>query len=132
MIRVLIDTSAYSAFMRGHSLCKRAIQEADEIVLTPVILGELHAGFLRGKLKDKNHQELQAFLSSPCVNVVNLDESTLERYAVILHSLWQAGTLSHNDIWIDCQCDAHGLRVLTTNAHYRNVGQVIVDYLEMN
>jgi tRNA(fMet)-specific endonuclease VapC len=133
MNRILIDTSAYSAFMRGHSLCVRAIQEADELVLNPVVLGELHAGFLRGKLKHKNHQELQSFLSSPRVNVVNLDESTSERYAVILQSLWQAGTpIPTNDIWIAASAMQHGLRLLTTDAHYQKVGQVIVDYFDMN
>jgi tRNA(fMet)-specific endonuclease VapC len=133
MMRVLIDTSAYSAFMRGHSGCKRAIQEADEIVVTPVILGELHAGFMRGKLKDKNRQELRTFLSSPRVNVLNLDESTSERYAAILHSLWQAGTpIPTNDIWIAASAMQYGLRVLTTDSHYQKVDQVIVDYFDMS
>jgi len=131
VIRVLLDTSAYSAFMRGHTQCKRAIQEADEIVLTPIALGELRAGFMKGKWKEKNNQELRTFLSSTRVNVVNLDESTSDRYAVILNSLWKTGTpIPTNDIWLAASAMQHGLRVLTTDIHYQKVDQVIVDYFE--
>jgi predicted nucleic acid-binding protein len=88
---------------------------------------------MKGKLKDKNRQELKTFLSSTRVNVVNLDGATSERYAVILQSLWQAGTpIPTNDIWIAASAMQHGLRILTTDTHYQKIGQVIVDYFEMN
>ena len=131
MTRVLLDTSAYSAFMRGHPEIKLALQEAEEIYLNPVILGELHVGFMRSKRRKKNEKELRAFLSSPRVNVVDVDEGTAERYAVILDSLWSAGTpIPTNDIWIAAGAMQHGLHVLTTDAHYQQVLQVIVDYFE--
>jgi predicted nucleic acid-binding protein len=47
--RIILDTSAYSAFMRGHEGLTRALQEVDEIALNPIILGELRAGFLLGR-----------------------------------------------------------------------------------
>ena len=101
MTRVLLDTSAYSAFMLGHPEAKVALQRADEIYLTPVVLGELLAGFIRGKLRKKNERELRAFLSAPRVQVIDLDEDTAQRYAVILNALWKAGTpIPTNDIWI--------------------------------
>jgi tRNA(fMet)-specific endonuclease VapC len=133
MTRVLLDTSAYSAFMRGHPQCKRAIQEAEEIVLTPIILGELITGFMRGKWKEKNNQELRTLLSSSRVSIVGLDEATADRYAVILNSLWKAGTpIPTNVIWIAASAMQHGLRVLTTDTHYQKISQVIVDYFEMS
>ncbi|HWT83820.1 MAG TPA: PIN domain-containing protein [Candidatus Methylomirabilis sp.] len=45
----MLDTSAYSAFMRGHPEVKRALQQWEEIWVSPVVLGELLAGFVRGK-----------------------------------------------------------------------------------
>ncbi len=99
MTRLLMDTSAYSAFMRGHPQVKLALQEADEICLNPVILGELIAGFMKGKRRIKNEGELKTFLASPRTRVLDLDEETAERYAVILNSLWKAGTpIPTNDI----------------------------------
>lgn len=60
---IILDTSAYSDFLRGHPAIKLALQRADEIFLNPVVLGELLAGFLRGKDEKKNRAILQEFLS---------------------------------------------------------------------
>ena len=129
-MRVLLDTSAYSAFMKGHPEVKLALQEADEISLNPIVLGELRAGFMRGRRRKKNEEELREFLSSPRVNVVDVDEETAERYAVILSSLWSAGApIPTNDIWIAASAMQHGFHVLTTDEHYRKVTQVIVNYV---
>lgn len=131
MRRVLLDTSAYSAFMKGHPEVKLALQQAEEIYLNPVILGELLAGFMRGEHRKKNETELRKFLSSPRVKVLDVDEATAERYAVILNSLWSAGTpIPTNDIWIAASAMQHGLHILTTDAHYRRISQVLVDYFE--
>lgn len=64
MSRVMLDTSAYSAFMRGHQEAKLALQQVEEIYLNPIVLGELLAGFRKGRHRNKNERELQAFLSS--------------------------------------------------------------------
>jgi len=129
MIRVLLDTSAYSAFLRDHPDVGGALQKADEICLTPVVLGELLAGFMRGKQRKKNEGELHRFLSSPRVNVLGVDQDTAERYAIIMHALRNAGTpIPINDVWIAASAMQHGLRVLTTDAHYHKVSQVVVDF----
>ena len=129
MTRLLLDTSAYSAFMRGHPEVKLALQEADEICLNPVTLGELIAGFMRGKQRRKNEGELKTFLTSARTTVLDVNEETADRYAVILNSLWKVGTpIPTNDIWIAASAMQHGLHLLTTDAHYQKVTQVIVDY----
>ena len=129
MTRLLLDTSGYSAFMRGHSEIVAALQEADEVCFNPVIFGELLAGFIKGKKRKKNERELKTFLQSPRVKILDVDAETAERYAVILNSLWKAGTpIPTNDIWIAATAMQHGLHLLTTDAHYQEVSQIIVDY----
>ena len=128
--RIIVDTSAYSAFKRGNREITRALRSADEIKLTPVVLAELQAGFLRGKQQARNEVELQSFLDSPRVGTVPIDDETADRYAVILVSLWNAGTpVPTNDIWIAASAMQHGLRVLTTDEHYCQISQVVVDYV---
>lgn len=130
MSRILLDTSAYSAFMEGVEEIKLAVQRADEIYVNPIILGELQAGFLRGRRREKNEGELRTFLSSPRVSILGLDEDTASRYAVIRNALWQAGTpIPANDTWIAATAMQFGLRILTTDSHYLSVQQVIVDYV---
>ena len=129
MTRLLLDTSGYSAFMRGHPEVVAALQEGDEVCLNPVVLGELLAGFVRGKRRRKNESELKTFLHSPRVKILDLNSETAERYAVILNSLWKAGTpIPTNDIRIAASAMQHGLHLLTTDAHYQKVSQIIVDY----
>ncbi len=79
MTRLLLDTSAYSAFMRGHPEVKLALQEADEICLNPVTLGELIAGIMRGKQRRKNEGELKTILTSARTTVLDVNEETAER-----------------------------------------------------
>ena len=119
MTRLLLDTSGYSAFMRGHSEVVAALQEADEVCLNAVVLGELVAGFIRGKRRKKNESELKTFLQSPRVKILDVNAETAERYAAILNSLWKAGTpIPTNDIWIAATAMQHGLHLLTTDAYF--------------
>lgn len=126
-IKVMLDTSAYSALLRGNAELKQAVQEADEIFLNPVVLGELYAGFAMGGREKKNLKILKEFLSSPRAQVTIIDEETSERYAAIFTYLRARGTpIPTNDLWIAATAMQHGFKLLTTDGHYRNVPQIIV------
>jgi len=128
---IVLDTSAYSDFLRGHPAIKLALQRADEIFLNPVVLGELLAGFLRGKDEKKNRAILQEFLSSPRVKVIEIDEETSERYAAITDYLRVKGTpIPTNDLWIAASAMQHGLKVLTTDKHYLKIPHIITGYFQ--
>jgi len=127
-IKVMLDTSAYSALLRGNEDVKRAIQEADELYLNPVVLGELLAGFAHGGKEKKNRDILREFLESPRVQVADVDEETSERYAVIINYLWEQGIpIPTNDLWIAATAMQYGLKLVTTDGHFRNVPQIIVE-----
>ena len=131
MNRVLLDTSAYSALLRGDARIQRCVQEADELFVNPIVLGELKAGFARGRHRKKNERELASFLASSRVSVIPLDEETSERYAVILVSLRSAGTpIPTNDVWIAASAMQYGLQVVTLDRHFQKVPQVLVEFFE--
>lgn len=128
MSGILLDTSAYSAFMRGHPELKLAVQRSEEIGVTPIVLGELISGFKMGKNEARNRQLLEEFLSSPRVNIIGIDEETSERYAIILDSLRAKGTpIATHDIWIASSAMQYGLEVVTTDTHYLKISQVLVE-----
>ena len=125
MSRILLDTSAYSAFMRGDGAVVQSLREAREIGLTPVVLGELLAGFRRAARRKENEALLARFLASPRVRVFAVDEETADRYALILNALRAAGTpVPTNDLWIAASAMQHGFKVLTTDAHFAKIPQV--------
>lgn len=133
MSGILLDTSAYSAFMRGHPELKLAVQRSEEIRVTPIVLGELISGFKMGKDERRNRKLLEEFLSSPRVNIVEIDEETSERYAIILNALRGKDTpIPTNDIWIASSAMQYGLKVVTTDTHYLQISQVLVECFDQH
>jgi predicted nucleic acid-binding protein len=112
--------------MRGDGAVKEILQTVEAIYLNAIVLGELRAGFLRGRTRLKNEERLARFLASSRVSVVAVDEETAERYAVILDGLWTVGTpIPSNDIWIAASAMQYGLKVVTTDAHFLRVPQIV-------
>jgi tRNA(fMet)-specific endonuclease VapC len=133
MKRLLLDTSAYSALLRGHEEIEKHIRRAKDICINPIMLGELRAGFAGGRQARKNEGYLQRFLSSPRVTILSIDAETSERYAFILNALREAGTPAPtNDIWIAASAMQHGLAVLTTDSHFLRISQVIVYHIALS
>jgi tRNA(fMet)-specific endonuclease VapC len=129
--RILLDTSAYSAFKRGHPQVRHRVGEVSQIQLNPVVLGELRAGFLKGTRQAENSAELAQFLASPRVEVVTVDEETASRYAVILDSLRRVGApIPTNDIWIAASAMQLGSVLVTTDPHFKAVAQIVVEVFE--
>lgn len=126
MSRVLLDTSAYSSAERGNEPLAEVVRRASEVILTPVVLGELRAGFLSGERRSENEKKLALFLEIPRVTVVSMGEETSHCYAVIKTALKKAGTLIPiNDVWIAASAMQYGLTVVTTDKDFERIPQII-------
>jgi len=81
----------------------------------------------------RNRQLLEEFLSSPRVNIIEIDEETSERYAIILNALRDKGTpIPTNDIWIASSAMQYGLKVVTTDTHYSQISQILVECFDLH
>ncbi len=130
MSALLLDTSAYSAFKRGHAGAADALRRADRILLPSVVIGELLAGFELGSRGQRNRDELADFLASPRVAIVDVTQATGQRYAHIFAYLRRAGTpIPTNDIWIAALAMEHGVEMLTSDGHFQRVPHILVQEL---
>ena len=131
MNRLLVDTSAYSAWVRGFEPLMAPFQGASELCLSVVVLGELVAGFQAGGRRQENEKRLRQFLAAPRVRVLGIDEETVPPYAAIHYELRRRGTpVGLNDVWIAATAYQHGLRVVTLDADFQKIPQVLVEYIQ--
>ncbi|MBC8116166.1 MAG: type II toxin-antitoxin system VapC family toxin [Candidatus Saccharimonas sp.] len=126
---ILIDTNAYSAYHRGRPETLDVVQFAPEIAMSVVVLGELGGGFATGSREADNRRELQQFLASPRVRVLEIDSDTAELYAGIFRELRRKGTpIPQNDMWIAASALQHNLALFTFDQHFHSIGGLVVGH----
>lgn len=127
IVKILIDTNTYSDAMRGVRPVTALLQRADDILLCPVVVGELLAGFRRGTREEANRELLWRFLASPRVRAVGMSQDTSEFYATVLDGVRRKGTpIPTNDIWIAACAMEHGARLATGDSHFQKVDGLLL------
>ncbi len=121
-MKLCIDTNVYSAFKSGDDRITALLEEADEILVPSVVLGELFAGFFLGSNQRKNLFELEEFLDMPGIHTVNIDAGIAERYGSIIKVLKKQGTpMPTNDIWIASAAMETNAKLLSYDKHFDHI-----------
>lgn len=127
MRRIQIDTNFYVAFKRQQFGAVELLKCADFIGISTVVLGELLAGFRCGSKEAENRVQLEKFLTSPRVELIDIDEQTAEFYAEIYRGLRAKGQpIPTNDLWIAASSLRHGLAVATFDEHFKAIDGLLV------
>ncbi len=124
MKKILLDTNAYSALMKGVPEIKTIIENAEQVFMPIIVLGEILSGFKNGNREQENTKILNTFLDLPGISVLNTSEETASIYSEILQQLRKAGTpIPTNDIWISALSVETGSVIITYDKHFLNVAQ---------
>jgi predicted nucleic acid-binding protein len=127
MKHIMIDTNFYVAFKRKQQLAADLLRQAEYIAVNTVVLGELLAGFRCGSREAENRRELDQFLDSPRVEILDIDEDTAEFYAAVFRALKEKGRpIPSNDLWIAASTLRHGLGLATLDEHFRNIDGLLL------
>jgi len=122
MRKVLIDTSAYSALLRGSTEVLEALERADLVYLSIFVLAELYVGFKGGSKEAANKRLLGRFLARPTARILHATEETADVFAVIKCALKRAGTpIPLNDVWIAAHALETGSVLVTFDSHFSKV-----------
>ena len=118
-MKILLDTSAYSAFKRNDERVVALVRRSEEIAFSPVVGGELLAGFRWGSRFEKNRDELFEFLAHPRVHLTPLTLTTADRYGRVYRSLREKGApIPTNDIWVAAQTMETGAELVSLDRHF--------------
>ncbi len=123
--RLVLDTSAYSHFRRGHERVLDFMAGAPIIFLSTTVLGELEAGFELGRRAKENRVLLGEFLDESFVAVRPVTAAVGRRYGQVFAQLRRSGTPTPvNDIWIAASTLDCGGHLLTFDDDYSNVASL--------
>ena len=121
-MKALLDSNAYSGYARGREDIRQIVGDAEEILLSVVVLGELLSGFRQGSQLDRNIEGLRSFLARSDVTVVEVGRGTAERYGVISAAVRAKGRpIPTNDIWIAAHAMETGADLVSADAHFEHV-----------
>lgn len=127
MKRILIDTNVYASFKRSETVAVNELRRSEYIGINVVVLGEILSGFKGGKREKQNIEELNLFLDSPRVHLLQIDEETAEFYAVIYWDLRRKGKpVPSNDMWVAASAMKHGLALFTFDEHFNNINVLLL------
>jgi len=124
-LTVALDTKRLSDLLRGDTGLIHWLEESERIYV-PFVLGEVRAGFRGGSQALKNEVLLARFLAKPGVHLLLPDAATADAYASLKTELRGAGTpIRANDLWIAALCLQHHLPLVTRDAHFARIPQLL-------
>jgi len=119
MRALLLDTNAYSKYLRGDPRILDALAGAGLVYMSVFVLGELFSGFRSGSKEKANRQILDAFLAKPVVRVLDATRETADYFGLIKFSLEKAGRpIPLNDVWIAAHALETGSVLVTYDTHF--------------
>jgi len=122
MMKILLDTNAYSGFMNGDQRVLDSIIEAETVYLSTIMIGELFAGFIGGNKYASNVDELKSFMNKEGVSILDVTIETSEIFGEIKAELSKKGKMIPlNDIWIAAHALETGSKLVTYDTHFSDI-----------
>ena len=121
-MRVLLDTNAYTALLRGHAEVAALVRRSGEVLISPVVAGELLFGFRNGARYEANRRQLDAFLESPFVRFLDITLATADRFGRLAEKKKKKGRpIPSNDLWIAAQAMETGADLVSFDKHFAEI-----------
>lgn len=126
--RLLPDTNAFIALLKGDAGLAEVLDGASEVLLSAVVLGELTYGALNSQRAEANLERLEG-LRGQC-RFAPVDDNVVQQYGRIRLALKRRGQpIPENDIWIAATAAASGATVLTDDEHFEAVEGLMLERL---
>ncbi len=118
--RFLLDTNIVIALFTADAVVLKNIRDADEVLISSVVLGELYYGAKKSGRPEENVGRLDTFAAQN--TILACDTETSLHYGTIKAGLRTIGRMiPENDIWIAASAVQHDLTLVTRDAHFAEV-----------
>jgi len=115
-MKFLLDTNIFIAALKGVESVQRKLKKIplSDILLSPIVLGELQLGVEKSQFKQKNSEKLSKIIAQ--LELVVIDKKVSQEYLIVRAQLETQGmTIGSNDYWIAAQGLALNAVVVTDN-----------------
>ena len=103
------------------------MRRTERILVSPIVIGELIAGFRKGSRERKNREQLERFLRPVRTHLLSITSETSEFYGAILTGLQAKGTpIPTNDIWIAASAMQYGAALATSDGHFSEIDGLLL------
>jgi tRNA(fMet)-specific endonuclease VapC len=104
----------------------KQLTQATEVFIPSIVLGELYYGARKSARVEANVQRVDELTANSAILVC--DTETAQRYGIIKNALRAKGRpLPENDIWVAALAVQHGLVLVSRDAHFNEVEDVVVE-----
>ena len=118
--KFLLDTNIISAWLKGETAIVDKIDNAEEVSIPVIAIGELYYGALFSTQIEKNISDIQGIISH--YRILPVDELTTLAYGDIRRALRKKGKpIPENDIWIAAIARQHNLIMVTRDKHFSEI-----------
>ncbi len=123
--RFLLDTNIVIALFAQEADVLQQLQQAAGTFLPCIVLGELYYGARKSGRTEANIQRVDEFAARNAV--LNCDAETAQQYGKIKEALRAKGKpLPENDIWIAALALQHDLVLVSRDAHFNEIADLII------
>lgn len=120
--KLALDANAYRALDDGNAKLAELIKSVAQVGVPITVLGELYYGIFLGGKQDRNLSNLNRFLASPRVELLQVDEITAKLFGEIATQLRQSGRpIQQDDMWIAALCKQYGYTLATADKGFSAV-----------
>lgn len=122
----LLDTNAAVAILNLDTAIDRLIERSPLVSVSIITLGELYFGAEKSTRMEQNIQKIEVLVAR--MGVIGCDGATSRLYGQILATLRRKGRpIPQNDVWIAATTIQHRLTLITRDAHFAEVNDLVTE-----
>lgn len=123
--KLALDTDIAIKFLNGDASIDGFLSTYDDIYLPAIVVGELIYGALNSKHAEQNLLRHKKLIQKS--KILEITENTANIYAKTRLGLKKKGKpIPENDLWIAAVCIEHKIPLLSNDAHFKEIDNLIL------